>query len=169
VIFDPALLDRLAALPATPWERDVYRHMFGGRPPDRVNILGARWNPPETGAIYVSLERAGALAEGDHLVAIQPLRPRATRTIYTIHVNLSNVLDLTDRALLAELGVDAAGLVADDFDGCPELGGAAAFLGHDAILVPSVRAGAANIVLYTANLDVAADLEVVSQETLPAT
>ncbi len=86
MVYDPGLLDQLEALEPRPWRGTVWRHMFAEYPPDRPNTTGARWNPPGTAAIYTSLDRSTAVAEGDHMVAMQPIRPRPKRTVYEIRV-----------------------------------------------------------------------------------
>jgi RES domain-containing protein len=151
VVYPPEVLDGLQAVTAGPWQGTAYRHMFSAHPPDTENTRGARWNPPNTAAIYVSLLRDGALAEAEHALAVQPLRPRATRTLYEVRISLTDVLDLQDRALLASLGVDDHELGADDMTACQQVGGAAAWLGHDGILVPSARSDATNLVIYPTN------------------
>ena len=63
--------------------------MFADHPPDAENTCGARRNPQGVAAICTSLARDGALAEAEHQVAIQPIRPRARRTIYTLELTLA--------------------------------------------------------------------------------
>lgn len=75
------LLDALEEAPSGPLEITAWRHMFGTHPPDQENTRGARWNPPGVVAIYVSRERHGAIAEGDHVIAVQPPRPRIRRFV----------------------------------------------------------------------------------------
>lgn len=64
MIYDRELLDKLDKLRADQWQGEAFRHMFGDYPPERENQRGARWNPAETPAIYTSLTREVALAEG---------------------------------------------------------------------------------------------------------
>lgn len=164
---DPAkLLERLAALPLERWQGTAFRHMFGSYPPDRENTSGARWNPAGVAAIYASLSRAGALAEAEHQIAVQPIPPRAARSLYELEVALGGVFDLTDLALLAELGVDEDGLGADDMLACREVGAAAASLDCDGILVPSARTEATNLVIFAANLGAEARFDVRRREEL---
>jgi len=40
------------------------------------------WNPPGVAALYASLDQSTALAEGDHLIAVQSVPLKVTRTIY---------------------------------------------------------------------------------------
>ena len=75
-MYTPELLDLLEGLGTTPWAGEVYRHMFADYPPTRINTSGARWNPPGDSAIYASLERNTAIAEGEHALAIEPLARR---------------------------------------------------------------------------------------------
>lgn len=148
MIYDRELLGRLDELRADRWEGAVFRHMFGDYPPERENQRGARWNPAETPAIYASLTREVALAEADFQISLQPVRPRAMRTIYTIRVVLSSVIDLSDRTRLTALGVSAEDLAALDHGACQRVGGAIAWLGHDGLLVPSARADGVNLVIF---------------------
>lgn len=164
MIYDPALLDRLESLEPRPFDGVVWRHMFAGLNPARPNIRGARWNPPGVAAIYTSLERDTALAEGDYAIGTQPVRPRATRQLYEIHMTLERVLDLTEPRLLAELGVTDVELGSRDQDSCRTVGGAAHWLGCDGVLVPSARATGTNLVVFADRMDVDAALEVLRQE-----
>lgn len=157
---DAALLEALAGLKPSTWSGRVWRHAFADNPPDKANGRGARWNPPGTDALYLSLERETALAEAEHQMGVQPIRPTAKRTIYQLDLELSNVLDLTDFALLEGLGVDRAALSRIDFTACQRVGGAAAFLGHDGILVPSARHPGINLVVFTSNQQSDAELRV---------
>lgn len=163
---DRAVLDLLAELPSIRWTGTVWRHTFADNPPDKANGRGARWNPPGTDALYVSMERETALAEADHQIAMQPVRPRAKRTIHRLEITLSNVLDLTDADLLDRLGIDSEALAALDFEACQKIGGAAARLGHDGILVPSARHSGTNLVIFVGNHQPDADLRVVTSEVI---
>ena len=148
MIYDRALLEKLDRFLARPWPGEVFRHMFGDYPPERENQKGARWNPPETPAIYTSLTRDVALAEADFQISLQPVRPRAKRTIYTIDIVLASVIDLSDRSLLPELGITEEDLGSLDHQACQQVGGAIAWLGNDGVLVPSARADGVNLVIF---------------------
>jgi len=86
MIYPPEMLDILQSAAVFSWEGTVYRHMFASQPPTRANTGGARWNEQNLAAIYTSLERETALAEAEYYISLQPLRPRARRTLFTIHV-----------------------------------------------------------------------------------
>ena len=161
MVHDLALLDALERLDTEPWQGRVFRHMLGSAQPELANVRGARWNPPGTAALYTSLAEATAKAEGDHLIAMQPVPPRASRTIYELDISVANLLDLTDAARLAAIGITE-----DDFDSipwepCQRVGGAVAWLGHDGMLIPSVRdSDGSNLVIFTANQPASAEVVV---------
>jgi len=165
MIYPPELLDLLQDLTSTSWAGEVFRHMFADYPPERRNTRGARWNPPQTAAIYCSLERETALAEAEHQLNLQPIRPRAKRTLYKIRIRLDSVLDLRSPSLLVRLGVTSDRLGDVDFSACQRVGGAVAWLGHDGLLVPSARlSGGSNMVLYPTLEDLDADFQVIDAE-----
>ena len=158
---DATILATLAALDAGPWSGEVWRHTFANNPPDKPNVRGARWNPPGVEALYTSLDEATALAEADHLIAMQPLRPRATRTLHRLAIALKSVVELTDSSLLELLGVDQEALASDHHAACQAVGAAAAFLHLDGIVVPSARSPGHNIVILFAGVDSLPDIRVI--------
>ena len=166
MVYLPELLDRVQAVGPAPWAGQAFRHMFRDYPPDAENTRGARWNPAGVAAIYTSLARDGVVAEAEHQIAVQPIRPRARRTIYTLELTLVSVLDLTDPDLLQDLGVGRAELEADDMVACREVGGAAHWLDHDGLLVPSARSSHTNLVIFPANRPPDARFEILDAEVL---
>jgi RES domain-containing protein len=149
MIYSPDMLDILQSAAVSAWSGTVYRHMFGRNEPTRANTHGARWNDVGLAAIYTSCERDTALAEAEYYISLQPLRPRATRTLYTIRVSLKKVVDLTTPDLLPELGITDIVLASPDHAPCRMIAGAANWLGHDGLLVPSARRrGGTNLVIY---------------------
>lgn len=168
MIHRPELLDALQSAPAGPLETAAWRHMFGTRAPDQENTRGARWNLPGVAAIYLSLARHGAIAEGDHAIAVQPLRPRGRRVIYLVELTLANVLDLSDAAVLQRVGLTEEDLAGDDHTACQEVGAATDWLEHDGLLAPSARSDALNLVIYPAHRPPAATFTYGDDEELPA-
>ena len=166
MVYPPELLDRLQAIAPAPWAGQAFRHMFRDYPPDAENTRGARWNPAGVAAIYTSLAHEGVVAEAEHQIAVQPIRPRARRTIYTLELTLASVLDLTDPDLLQHLGVGAAELAADDMTACSEVGGATHWLEHDGLLVPSARSSHTNLVIFPANRSPDARFEILDAKIL---
>jgi len=166
MIYPPDMLDILQSARASAWSGTVYRHMFGSYPPARSNTTGARWNDTNLEAIYTSCERETALAEAEYHIAMQPLRPRAKRTLYTINVSLKNVLDLTVPGLLDQLGITADVLSSTDHTPCRTVGGAVNWLGHDGLLVPSARRIAGtNLVIFQQDLSTT-EFEVTAEEVV---
>jgi len=139
MIYPPEMLDILQTAAVSGWDGTVYRHMFGSQHPARANMDGARWNEPNLAAIYTSCERETALAEAEYYISLQPLKPKAKRTIFTIHVALKNVIDLTRSDLLNQLGVTDDVLSGIDHAACRTVGSAVNWLGHQGLLVPSAR------------------------------
>lgn len=146
-IHDPVLLDQIEQLGTQPFEGHVWRHMFNDHPPELSNTRGARWNPPAVAAIYASLAPATALAEAQHAIDSQPLRPKPRRRVlYELRVALPSVVDLTNERY-KEVGLTDVDLGADDFLACQRVGGAVAWLGYDGLIVPSARAAGGNVVV----------------------
>ena len=166
MVYDPALLDAIEGLGAGPFDAIVWRHMFNDYDPARANTRGARWNPAGVAAIYASLERQTALAEADYAISSQPIRPRASRSVYQIRVRLERVVDLTDRAMLVPLGVGASELEDVEQGPCRAIGGAAHWLDRDGLLVPSARSDGTNLVLFPDRSNVDAPFEVQDREQL---
>jgi RES domain-containing protein len=163
---DPVLLDRLSRLEPHAWSGAVWRHTFADNPPEKTNARGARWNPPGVEVLYASLDRSTAIAEADHLIEVQPVRPRAKRTIHRLEIGLKSFLDLSDRALLASLGVDDEALSGDDHSRCQAVGGAAAFLHFDGIIVPSARSPGHNMVILFEGTGPLPEVRLIESETL---
>ena len=106
--YDRAFLDALEKLPTREWRGRVWRHMFNQYAPERINTGGARWNPPGVGAIYAALERETAIAEGEHMIEVQPRRIFRRRVLYELAVEVNQVVDLTDPADLGAVGLTMA-------------------------------------------------------------
>jgi RES domain-containing protein len=166
VIYDRKLVAALEELAPNAWEGVAFRHMFDPFPPERQNSRGARWNPPETPAIYTSLERTTALAEANYYIDLQPLRPRATRTLYRLNIALQSTLNLTDWSVLETLGVDKSSFSSQQYIATQMIGGAAEWLRHDGILVPSARTPGINLVVFPNHQSSTYFFEVLDLETV---
>jgi RES domain-containing protein len=160
------LLELLGAVPSQAWSGRTFRWTFEGTPPDRANTRGARWNPPDVAALCTSLSRNGVIAESDYLIAAQGIPPVRARHIYTLELELRSILELTDKALLKELGIDAGALASADHSKCQLVGGAAERLGHDGLIVPSARSAARHLVVFVNRRPFGASLEVVETEII---
>lgn len=142
--------------------------MFATYAPDRENTLGARWNPSGVPAIYTSLVRETALAEAEFQIAMQPLRPKAKRTIYGIRVTLVSVFDLSTPTLLAAMGISARELADMDMQDCQRVGAAVEHSQHDGLLVPSARHDGQNLVIYPRRATSEFRFEIISEEMIEA-
>lgn len=163
--YDPALLDAIEALPSLRWQGQVWRHMFNDYAPERINTGGARWNPPGIGAIYTSMNRATAIAEGDHAIEMQPRRIYRRRMLYALTLDVPDIVDLTTEHALATAGLTLTDIERDDHRPCQRVGGAVAWLGRGGILVPSARDAGSNVVILIGSGGTA-EIERVSEETL---
>ena len=70
---------------------------------------------------------------------MEPRRPKATWVPYELRVGLHRFIDLSSEASLSAVNLSMDDLRSDGFSACKRVGGAVAWLGHDGILVPSVR------------------------------
>ena len=165
---DQVLLERLARFELHPWSGTVWRHTLADTPPEKTNTRGARWNPPGVEALYASLDRPTAVAEGDYLIESQPVPLRAKRTIHRLDVELKSVLDLTGNGVLASLGIDEEALASDDHTRCQAVGGAAWFLDCDGLIVPSARSPGHNLVILFEGTESNPEIRVLESEALPS-
>lgn len=165
-IHDPGLLDAIESIGSEVLDgATVWRHMFNDNPPELSNTRGARWNAAGHAAIYASEQRETAIAEGQHAIDSQPLRPRARRYVYQLRVSAAKVLRIT-RDDMAILGLSMADLESPDFTACQRVGSHAVFLEYDALIVPSARADGANVVIFVDELAADAVFERVGVEQI---
>src|SRR5271163_4293825 len=87
-----SLENALASLLGAAWSGRIYRVMLNDYPPDRENIQGARWNPPDVAAIYACFEPAVCIAEVEYNLARQPrpVKRDLRKTLYEIEVTLAD-------------------------------------------------------------------------------
>jgi RES domain-containing protein len=159
--------DILAGLPARPWEGVVYRLMLADYPPERENIVGARWNPAGIGAIYTSESAEIAIAEVTHHLLQQPrpVRRDLKKTLYEIKVALAAVVHLEEVIPhLERAGIPQHLLVGSDLNTSQAIGKTVTWLDRDGLMVPSARARGKNLVIYpTYTKDGSYRFEVLSQ------
>ena len=150
---DEKLAEALESLQAAPWDGSVWRHMYADIPPSKSNVRGARWNPPGVEAIYTSLDEPTVLGEAEYAMQVQPVQSRAPRRLYQLQVRLSSVIDLTGASSLAVVGLGTTTIGDIDVGLTQQVGGVAAWLGRDGILVPSARHAGTNLVIFPTNRD----------------
>ncbi len=101
------------------------------------------------------------------MIAMQPVPPRATRTIYELDVVVAKLLDLTDAGRLAAIGITEEDFESLPWEQCRRVGGAIAWLGHDGLLIPSVRdSGGSNLVIFIANLPPGSEIVVQGSQVI---
>lgn len=164
---DPEIIRKVEGLPISEWTGIVYRHTFGALKPERENTRGARWNPPETRAIYACLARETAIAEGDYYMTLQPVRPSATRRLHKISVRLGRVIDLSSWDALKTFGINKTTFAELDFAPTQSVGGVAEWLGCDGLLVPSARCTGTNLVIFPRQAVITDFFDPVESEDIP--
>ena len=128
-----ALFDasKLAKLPGAAFSLAGYRNQAGGFDPrsgDGARRFGGRFNPPHSfPVIYLCTSRPCVVAELTRQAQRQSLEVEdlLPRELWQITVELTKVLDLTQRKTLEALGVNSADLIRDDLQLTREIGEAA--------------------------------------------
>jgi RES domain-containing protein len=166
LIHDPALYDRLSALPAAEFSGEVFRATRKSLDPLAFSTRGGRWAKHGGAAVlYTSLSPEGALAEINyHWRQLTPL-PCKHAVLHTLKVTTQRTLRLL-RANLSEVGLDPTAFLEPAYTRCQEVGAAVAFLGYDGLIVPSARWEIDNLVLFGDNHAVECELTRVSDKEI---
>jgi RES domain-containing protein len=127
------------------WYRSVYRTRRKSiLNMDGALLHGGRYNPAdEFGALYLS--------ESPEACAAEMRRRPGTPTDYLVGevaVNVHKICDLTDPALLDQLGLDVDGLCSDDWEITRILGNLIRDSGFEGMVVPSAAGPYKNLVLF---------------------
>jgi RES domain-containing protein len=149
-VHDRAILDALESLDPENFERAVWRIARKGRDPLRGAIAAGRWNAiGEMEALYTSTERDGALAEVGYRLSLEPVWPsKIEHQAHQLSIKADNALRLGNLTELEKLGVDIARYESFEYATTQAIAAAAHFLQFDALVVPSARYTAPNIVLF---------------------
>ncbi len=150
-----ALLDVLGEIAEVRFENEFWRVVHGIRSPVDGSKGAGRWNRRESEVLYCALEKDGALSEINfHIRRAQPVFPsRLVSVAHRMRASFTRVLDLTDMALLARLGVEASRYHEMLYEETQKIGEAVGFLGFEAMLVPNARHPSVNLVVFPANCD----------------
>jgi RES domain-containing protein len=155
-VTSPPDAEKLSALPGRSVRGTFYRALlstFALQPLSVEGTLrhGGRYNPLVAyGAIYCGENPAVCAAEIRRRAERHPvLRYRMAR----IRCELHRVLDLTDPATLAAVGLRAEDLVADDWELTQRLGAEARAAGFEGLLVPSAAGPGRNLVIFPDRLN----------------
>jgi RES domain-containing protein len=162
-VHDRELIDRLEGIGFQPFSKEVWRVVRAGREPIRGSTAPGRWGAPgEFEVIYTAFDMAGALAEIGYRLGLEPIWPsKIAHEVHCVQVELSQVLNLTDFALLEELGVSEGRYESHDYEACQAISAAARFLGAQGIIVPNARHPSVNLVLYPDAPDVLSAVEAI--------
>ena len=155
---------------------EVFRRFYDTRKPMRpLSGLGAprggaRFTPKDgPPSLYVAEDVETSNREGLQVTLGTPVKPPAgvTRTVYTVKVQLSDVVDLREPAVHALLGTSAAELTLawryrkdGKMPATQRLGSVAANIGVEGIIFQSTNAAGACLVIFTDNLTATSWLEV---------
>lgn len=149
-------LSALPAIGAVSFSGSVYRVVPGALRDKILSTEGNRYYPGryhiagETGILYTSLERDLAIRElGRHASRANLQGGLASGKI---KVKLQKVLDLTQAAVLAKLGLSKEALVSPDCSITQAVSHQARKAGFQGLLVPSATGSGVNLVIFENNL-----------------
>jgi RES domain-containing protein len=150
-VHDRAILDALESLDPVAIEKTAWRIVRKGRDPLRGAVANGRWNAiGEFEVLYTSLAAGGALAEVGFRLSLEPVWPsRIAHQIHTLRIKADRALILEDLRQLEPLGVNIARYETFDYAATQAIAAAAHFLEFDALIVPSARYQASNLVVFS--------------------
>lgn len=154
---DYKLINRIEALRAVEFSGKVYRLVRDGRDPLACWHPRGRWDDGSIDVLYTCLNKEGAVSEVEYHLSNQPFRPDfITYRLYELPVTTMEVLDLTDRSLLTELGVELDSWArstyvsrSGEYVRTQEIAAVTVFHEHEGLIVPSARSEADNLVILT--------------------
>jgi RES domain-containing protein len=158
-LHDRDVLDILESLDPESVEEIVWRVARKGRDPLRGAVAAGRWNAiGEMEVLYTSLQQEGALAEVGYRLSLEPVWPsKIEHQIHRISIKADNALRL-ERPDLERLGVDVGKYESFEYSMTQAIAAAAHFLQFDALLVPSARHTAPNVVIFLDRVQIPPEL-----------
>ncbi len=149
-VHDRAILDALESRESGPIDKTAWRVVRKGRDPLRGAVANGRWNAVgEFEVLYASLASAGALAEVGYRLSLEPVWPsRIEHEIHTLRIRADRALVFDDLQQLEGLGVNVARFETFEYAATQAIAAAAHFLEFDALIVPSARYDASNLVIF---------------------
>lgn len=166
MVHDTRILDFLDDCEKIAFSGTVYRVTLREVNPVAPSLRGGRWMlPNQTAVLYTSLLEDGAIAEIAYHYARFTPPPQPIVVLHEIQVGTRKTARIT-RDDLEALDIDAVQLSGDDPRPTQRVGAAAAFLGFDGILVPSLRWETENLVIFADNHGFDTELTVLESREL---
>jgi RES domain-containing protein len=169
-----ALLDAIETESPTRFSGQVWRVVTDGFDPLRPSRAGGRWDDGSFDVLYTSASSDGAMAESwFHATKGQPIIPsKIAKRRYQIEAELHRVLDLSGAGKLASLGVNMAAYGklsyiqrVEEYPALQQIGEVAFFHEYQAVIVPSARWPASNVVIMTEHVALT-QLEIIADEAV---
>lgn len=155
MIHDIEIVDTLDSMKPDEYSGSIWRTTWQGRSPLLGGTGGGRWSPSggfET--LYTSFEKDTSISELHYHLSQAPVFSSSNVEIWELVIHKLQILDLTTNSALKKLQIDARNHRKDQLFRCQQIGGAAYFLGHQGILVPSYRRPGINCVIFSERLDI---------------
>ncbi len=149
-VHDRAILDALEDYDPEALEATVWRVARKGRDPLRGAVANGRWNSVgEFEVLYTSVRPAGALAEVGYRLSLEPVWPsKIEHQLHQLTVKVERALKFDSLVQLEKLGIDVPRFESFEYTATQAIAAAAHFLQFDALIVPSARFDAKNVVLF---------------------
>jgi RES domain-containing protein len=149
-VHDRAILDALEGFDPEEIEQSVWRVTRKGRDPLLGAIAAGRWNAiGELEVLYTCAVEDGALAEVGYRLSLEPVWPsKIEHQIHELSIKADCVLRIDGLTHLEKLGVDIGRYESFEYATTQAIASAAHFLQFDALIVPSARHPASNVVLF---------------------
>jgi RES domain-containing protein len=159
-VHDRAILDALENLESKSVEKTCWRVVRKGRDPLRGAVANGRWNAiGEFEVLYTSLKSEGALAEVGYRLSLEPVWPsRIQHEIHTLRIKADRALIFENLQQLERVGVNIAKFESFEYSSTQAVAAAAHFLEFDALIVPSARYDAQNLVIFLDRLQTPPEL-----------
>lgn len=165
-MLDPALIDAIDAIPGEPYQGSAYRVTWKSRDPLAGNSGGGRWSPDgKFEALYLSLERSGAIAEIYYHLSQAPVFSSSDVLLNKLNVSVTNILCL-DIAQLKLFGIEDPLAKRISYEQTQSIGATAYMLDFQGMIIPSARWECKNIVLFLDRLDLNTELTLVASENV---
>jgi len=154
MIHDIEIVDILDSMKPDEYSGSIWRTTWHGRPPLLGGTGGGRWSAGSGfEALYTSFEKDTSISELHHHLSQAPVFSSSNVEIWELVIPQLQILDLTTNSCMKRLQIDARNHTKDQMFRCRKIGGAAYFLGHQGMRVPSYRNAGTNCVIFSERLN----------------